>query len=82
MALATVLTFLPVLGNGWVDWDDELAFLTNPHFRGLGFEQLRWMWTSLDVGIYRPLTWMTLGADFLGHFTLVLTPDPTLPKID
>jgi len=24
----------------------------------------------------------TLGADFLGHFTLVLTPDPTLPKID
>lgn len=23
-----------------------------------------------------------LGADVMGHFTLVLTPDPTLPKID
>jgi predicted O-methyltransferase YrrM len=23
-----------------------------------------------------------LGADFMGHFTLVLTPDPTLPKVD
>jgi hypothetical protein len=23
-----------------------------------------------------------LGADVIGHFALVLTPDPTLPKID
>lgn len=23
-----------------------------------------------------------LGADFMGHLTLVLTPDPTLPKVD
>ncbi len=23
-----------------------------------------------------------LGADVMGHFTLVLTPDPTLPKVD
>jgi len=40
LVVATILAFLPVLGNGFVDWDDDKNFINNPHFRGLGADQL------------------------------------------
>ena len=64
VALVTFVAFLPALGADFVSWDDERNFLTNPHYRGLGLEQLRWMWTTTLLGHYVPLSWMTLGADF------------------
>ena len=64
VAAATIAAFLPILGNGFVDWDDDKNFINNPHFRGLGVEQLRWMWTTFHMGHYIPLSWMTLGLDY------------------
>ena len=64
VAVATIVAFLPILGNGFVDWDDDKNFVNNPHFRGLGLEQLRWMWTTFHMGHYVPLSWMTLGLDY------------------
>src|SRR5205807_187055 len=56
--------FLPALQNQFVSWDDAENFLDNPHYRGLGWSQLHWMWTT-HQGHYIPLTWMTLGLDYL-----------------
>jgi tetratricopeptide (TPR) repeat protein len=64
IALLTILAFLPVLHNGFVSWDDDRNFVQNPHFRGLGLDQLRWMWTTFHMGHYVPLSWMTLGLDY------------------
>ncbi len=64
VGLITVLAFLPTLANGFVNWDDEKNFLTNPHYRGLGLEQLGWMWSTFHLGHYVPLSWMTLGFDY------------------
>src|SRR5881409_3103620 len=64
IALVTVAAFLPVLQNQFVSWDDDENFLDNPHYRGLGWSPLRWMWTT-HQGHYIPLTWMTLGLDYL-----------------
>jgi tetratricopeptide (TPR) repeat protein len=64
IALLTIVAFLPVLHNGFVAWDDDRNFVENPHFRGLGLEQLRWMWTTFHMGHYVPLSWMTLGLDY------------------
>lgn len=64
VALLTVLAFLPVLHDGFVAWDDDRNFVENPHFRGLGLEQLHWMWTTFHMGHYVPLSWMTLGLDY------------------
>src|SRR4051812_33203557 len=41
LALAAVAAFLPVLGQGFVFWDDDENFLDNPHFGGLGGATLR-----------------------------------------
>jgi len=65
IVLLTVAAFLPVLENGFVDWDDKGNFLENHNYRGLGWQQLRWMFTTFHMGHYQPLSWVTLGLDFL-----------------
>src|SRR5437899_802029 len=64
IVLVTSAAFLPALQNQFLRWDDHRNFLENPHYRGLGWTQLRWMWTT-HLGHYIPLTWMTLGLDCL-----------------
>ena len=61
IAAITVLVFLPVLGGDFVAYDDPENFLQNRHYRGLGWTQLQWMWTTTHLGHYVPLSWMTLG---------------------
>ncbi len=56
---------MPGIGNDFVDWDDNLNFLTNPYYRGLGWHQLRWMFKATVTGHYIPVTWLTLGLDYL-----------------
>src|SRR5712692_2885137 len=65
IALVTFAAFLPTLHNQFVNWDDAKNFLDNPHYRGLGWTHLRWMWTTFHMGHYIPLTWMTFGVDYL-----------------
>src|SRR5881296_2102410 len=64
IALVTCAAFLPTLQNHVVSWDDEKNFLENPHYRGLSWTHLHWMWTT-HLGHYIPLTWMTLGLEYL-----------------
>jgi protein O-mannosyl-transferase len=65
VAAVTAAAFLPALANGFVNWDDHANFVDNPHYRGLGWPQLRWMFTTTHMGPYVPLTWLTLGADYV-----------------
>src|SRR5947209_1468957 len=64
IALITCAAFLPTLQNQFVNFDDNDNFLDNPHYRGLAWSHLRWMWTT-HRGHYIPLTWMTFGLDYL-----------------
>jgi protein O-mannosyl-transferase len=61
----SVVPFLPALDAGFVNWDDDTNFLNNPNYRGLGVAQLQWMFTTFLMGHYIPLTWMTLGLDYV-----------------
>ena len=63
IALATFLVFSGSLRNGFLTWDDDVNFLTNPHYRGLGWANLRWMFTTSTVGHYQPLVWLTCAVD-------------------
>ncbi len=65
IALATGAAFLPSLQNHFVNWDDYVNVVDNPHYRGLGWTELSWMLTTFYMSHYRPLTWMTLGFDYL-----------------
>ncbi len=65
VVLVTTAAFLPALQNGFVNWDDYENYVTNPYYRGLGWIQLRWMFTTFFFGHYQPLSWMTLALDYL-----------------
>src|SRR5262249_8429937 len=65
LGVLAVVAFIPCLSNDFVLWDDDQNFLENPFYRGLGWQQLRWDWTSFRIGVYQPLAWMVLGAEYL-----------------
>ena len=65
VVVATFIGFAPALRCEFLNWDDLENFTVNPHYRGLGWTQLRWMWTTVLLGHYVPVSWMTLGIDYL-----------------
>lgn len=64
LVLLVLAAFSPVVGNGFVNWDDDHNFLENPHFGGVGWPQVRWAWTTFWLGVYQPLGWMLSGAQY------------------
>src|SRR5580765_8465561 len=64
LAAVALLAFSPALLNGFVDWDDHVNLLENPSYRGLGWTQIRWMFTTKLMGHYIPVTWLSLGLDY------------------
>ena len=45
VGLLAMIPFLPALWGGFVMLDDDFNFVNNPHYRGLGVEQLHWMFS-------------------------------------
>ena len=64
LAAVTFLAFVPALLNGFVEWDDYKNLFENTSYRGLGWEQIRWMFTSTLMGHYIPVTWLTFSLDY------------------
>ena len=65
VALGVALAFTPALQNTFVDLDDQANVVDNVRFRGLGPTALVWMGTTFHLGHWQPLSWLTLGVDYL-----------------
>jgi protein O-mannosyl-transferase len=65
LVLFVVAAYLPVLRNGFVDWDDDANFLTNFNYRGLTPASLIWAWTTNHLGVYQPVAWMILSVEYV-----------------
>src|SRR5690348_15174906 len=65
IALVTFLAFVPVLQNGFVNWDDEAFLVNNLNARGLDWQRLRWMFTTCYLGSCMPLNYVTYGLDYI-----------------
>src|SRR5215475_12525202 len=65
IVVITAITFWPGLRGEFLNWDDGFLFTKNPDYRGLGPAQLRWMFTTILAGHYMPLTWLTLGFNYV-----------------
>jgi len=64
VAVAPLIVFRGALTNGFV-WDDYFNFVVNRGYRGLGWTELSWMFNSAQLSHWIPITWVTLGADYL-----------------
>jgi protein O-mannosyl-transferase len=65
VAIVTFISFLPALWNEFIDWDDFKTLVENTHYRGLGWTQIRWMFSTFHMGHYQPLSWLTFAFDYL-----------------
>jgi tetratricopeptide (TPR) repeat protein len=65
VVLLSGIAFFPSLRNQFVQWDDNDMFIRNLNYRGLGWTELHWMFSTFLMGHYQPLSWMTLGLDYL-----------------
>ncbi|MBW2665268.1 MAG: tetratricopeptide repeat protein [Deltaproteobacteria bacterium] len=65
LAAATAVAYMPVLSNGFVNYDDDLYILNNPYVKGgLGADTLRWAFTTFRGANWFPLTWLSWASDF------------------
>ncbi|MFZ5862018.1 MAG: tetratricopeptide repeat protein [Nitrospirota bacterium] len=60
----TFAVFSPVRSNGFIDWDDQANFVTNPSYRGLSGTHLTWMATTFHRGVYQPLAWVLAAVEY------------------
>lgn len=63
VAVLTFAAFAPALQNEFVNWDDQINFVQNSHYRSLTLENLSWMFTTFHLGPYQPLSWVSLAVD-------------------
>lgn len=60
---ATACAFMPAIGNGFVNFDDDRLLLHNPYLRLPWPQKLAWMGSTTHMGHYQPLTWLSLSLD-------------------
>lgn len=63
--VATATAHLSALQGELLGWDDRRALLGYRQWRGLGWDNLSWDFSTLAMGIYRPITWLSYGLDFI-----------------
>lgn len=73
--LITAAVYWPAIGNGFVNYDDDLYVTANPRVQqGLSGETVRWAFTTTELSNWHPLTWLAhtanttaFGLDPRGH---------------
>jgi hypothetical protein len=64
LLVLTVVAYLPVWSNGFVDFDDEPYITTNSQVTGgLTPTGSWWAWTNDEAPYWTPLTWLSLQLD-------------------
>ena len=65
LAVIVFVVFAGAISGEFLDWDDDLNFAANFEFRGLGWSEVRWAWTTFLVGVYQPVAWMLLEIQYV-----------------
>ena len=64
IVLITAVAFRGVLHNEFVSWGDETELVNNTRYQGFTQQNLEWMFTSIHMGHWQPLTWLTFALDY------------------
>ena len=61
----TAITFIPSLGNAFTNWDDPNYILNNTLIRNLSLTNLKTIFTDAYMGLYQPISLLSLMFDFI-----------------
>lgn len=62
--LIACAAFLPALHNHFVNWDDDKLLVDNLAYRGFAWRNVSWMFTTLWLSNYTPLSWLSYAFDY------------------
>src|SRR3954470_1699555 len=62
--VASLVAFWPALSGDFSGFDDVYLLVGEDHYRGLGPDNLYWMFGATRMGHYQPLTWVSYAIDF------------------
>ncbi|HEX3741776.1 MAG TPA: tetratricopeptide repeat protein [Terriglobales bacterium] len=64
LVLLTVVVYLPVRNNAFINFDDNHYITENPHVKaGLSWDTVNWAFTTYDAANWHPLTWLSHALD-------------------
>lgn len=63
VALLSFIVFSLAPSGDFLAWDDRANLLSHEAWRGLGWENLRWMLTTRHQGPWQPLSWLSWALD-------------------
>ena len=64
LVLLTVLVYLPVRNNAFINFDDNHYITENPHVKaGLSWDTVKWAFSTYDAANWHPLTWLSHALD-------------------
>jgi tetratricopeptide (TPR) repeat protein len=64
LAIVTFAVYLPVINYQFVNYDDNVYVVENPHVRsGLSWENIKWGFTAAHHAYWQPLTWLSYMLD-------------------
>jgi protein O-mannosyl-transferase len=64
LVLLTVLAYLPVRNNAFINFDDNHYITQNSHVKsGLSWDTVKWAFTTYDAANWHPLTWLSHALD-------------------
>jgi len=64
VALLTLLVYLPALKNNFVELDDAVYVIDNPHIRYFDQDLFRWAFLQFYAENWHPLTWVSHAIDY------------------
>ena len=64
VALATFVVYLSSFHNAFVDLDDPLYVVANPHIRSLNVDFFKWAFFDFYAANWHPLTWISHAVDY------------------
>ena len=62
LAIATLVTFAPVVDHAFLNWDDPDVVAANPRLRVPLAERVGWAFSTREMGHYQPLAWLAIAA--------------------
>lgn len=65
LAFVVLALYNPIIRNGFINIDDNLYLLDNPHVHeGLRWATIKWAFTSCEQANWHPLTWLSHALDW------------------
>ncbi len=64
VAVTVFMVFSCAPAARFLQWDDAANLINNDKWRGLSFENLKWMWLTRHYGPWQPLSWLSWAINF------------------